>query len=541
MKKLLIGLFLIVCVFCIGFVGSPLRSKADTKPEVIEMEAGGGKMRLEVCAEDIIRVRYSPDQTFDEKDLNTFTVKKDWKPVDYTISEDDKKLTLETAKLKVEYDKTTETVSFMDKAGKVILTEGGRVHQTTLNEKTTYYSIGQKFVSPQTEYLYGFGNVNDGVGLRNVTVNIDQNNTRKRTPMFFSNQGYGILFDITSNGSLTWPSSSAYQYTGNCTDSMDYYFFYGPEADHVISGYRTVTGQATMLPKNAFGYVQSRNRYTSQQELLSVVDTFRQKKIPLDSIVIDYYWWNGDFNNILEWSGSWPNPAEMMQQLHDNNVSASISIWPSFRVGTKTFNTINDAGFLFPTASNFGQNYDPSSAEGRNFYWNMIKDSVWSKGLDSVWLDACEPETSNWVSNANGEATAWGNSRIIGTMYPLLTNQGVYEGQRAIADNEKRVNTLSRGAVAGIQRYGIQSWSGDIAANWEQFRKEIAGVINFSAAGLPYFSTDTGGYFGIDVNNPDNREMFMRWLQFSTFNSIMRVHGTDCAKEPWQFGTQYEA
>ncbi|MDF2542889.1 MAG: Alpha-glucosidase [Herbinix sp.] len=543
MKKLLLGFMIAAAIVCIGFLGVPRLSNADTKEEVIEMKLTTGKLRIQVCTQDIIRVRYSPNGMFEEKTINTFAVKNQWDEVKYDVTEDENKIVIVTEKLQVQFDKARESVKFSDAAGNVLLTEGIREFAQVPLEDKIYYSISQNFISPASEYLYGFGNVNDAVGIRNTTISIEQNNVRKRTPMFFSNMGYGILFDVISNGSLTWPAgNSEYRYTGNCTDSMDYYFFYGPEADQIISGYRNVTGQAIMLPKNSFGYVQSRNRYGSQEELLSIVNTFRTKGIPLDTIVIDYYWWNGEFNNILEWSRDWPNPAEMMKKLHEKNVTASISIWPSFRAGTKTYDTIFQAGHLFTTPSNFGFNYDPTTKAGRNFYWNMILDSVWSKGLDSVWLDACEPETSNFVSNSTGEPTASGfNSRVIGTMYPLLTTQGVYEGQRALEGNEKRVNTLSRGAVAGIQRYGIQSWSGDIAANWNQYRQEIAGVINYSAAGLPYFSTDTGGYFGIDVNDPKDREMFLRWLQFSTFNSIMRVHGADCVKEPWQFGSQYEA
>ncbi len=359
--------------------------------------------------------------------------------------------------------------------------------------------------------------------------------------MFVSNRGYGILFDITSNGKLTW-SEEGYTYTGNACYLMDYYFFYGPSGDQVIAGYRTVTGQATMLPKGAFGYVQSRNRYGSQEELLDILDTFDKKNIPVDTIVIDYFWWKGEFNNILEWGESWPDPDQMMKEIHDRGVSASISVWPSFKPGTPTFEYISKKpGFLMDTPSGFGLNYDPSSEENRKFYWSLIEKNVFSRGLDSIWLDACEPENSKWVWDEEGEPIAFGNSRVLGILYPLLTNMGVYGGQRAIPGNQKRVNSLSRGAVAGIQRYGIQSWSGDIPAGWEQLRQEIRGVVNFSAAGLPYFSTDTGGYFPLDVNDSDSRECFFRWLQMSTFNSIMRVHGTECKKEPWQFGARIEA
>ncbi len=542
MKKRLLTALLSLCLLlnCGIVTGSLASLTVSAAPQEALVEIGGGKLKVEVCTENIIRVRYSPDGIFREKTLNTYVAKTKWENVDYTVTERDGILTVATDRVRVEIQKETGRVSFYDTAGQVLLSESSRSASPQTLDGVTYYRIGQSFQSPDGEYLYGFGNVDSVVGIKNVDVSISQSNTKKRTPMFFSNRGYGILFDITSNGALNWSDGGqTYTYTGAAADSMDYYFFYGPDADSIIAGYREVTGQATMLPKNAFGYVQSRNRYGSQKELLEVVDTFREKGIPLDNIVIDYYWWKGDFNNILEWGDTWTDPVSMMEQLHEKNVTASISIWPSFKEGTRTYQTIHEAGALLKTPSNFGFNYDPSSAANRLFYWNMINQSVFSKGLDSIWLDADEPETSNWVGS--GEKTAWGDSRIIGTIYPLLSTRGVYEGQRALAGNTKRVNTLSRGAVAGIQRYGIQSWSGDIPAGWAQLQKEIRGAMNFSAAGLPYFSTDTGGYFGIDVGDPDNREMFFRWLQFSTFNSIMRVHGEGCVKEPWQFGAQYEA
>ncbi|MBO5798077.1 MAG: glycoside hydrolase family 31 protein, partial [Clostridia bacterium] len=503
------------------------------------------KLRVEVYADDVIRVRYTPDGTFRDKTGATFvdpTAR--WGPVDYTVEESDAAYTVHTAKLDVQVDKATGAVSYYDKEGNQVAAEGSRSATNVNLNGQTYYTVTQRFVAAKTEYLYGFGNVENAVGLRGTAVAIQQSNTQKRTPMFYSNQGYGILFDVTCNGQLGWTGNNAeYYYAARATDSMDYYFFYGPDADSVIAGYRQVTGTATMLPKNSFGYVQSRNRYPNQKALLDNVKMFRDKGIPLDVTVVDYYWWQGDFNNITQWNrNDWPDAAAMMQELHDMHVTASISVWPSFKAGTPTYNTVSKVeGFLLPTDSNFGYNYDPTTAANRSYYWDLINQNVFSKGFDSIWLDACEPETSNWVSNSTGELTADGlNSRVIGLSYPLLTNQAAYEGQRAIAGNEKRVNTLTRGAVAGIQRYGTQSWSGDVASTWAQLEKEIRGALNYSAAGLPYFSTDTGGYFGIDTGNEANREMFLRWLQFSTFSGIMRVHGEGCIKEPWSFGAEYE-
>jgi alpha-D-xyloside xylohydrolase len=185
-----------------------------------------------------------------------------------------------------------------------------------------------------------------------------------------------------------------------------------------------------------------------------------------------------------------------------------------------------------------GYTYDASSAANRAFYWDIINDNIFSKGLDSMWIDANEPEGSGWVYG--NETIEFGSTLPISALYPLLTSKGVYEGQRAVPGNQKRVNTLTRGAVAGVQRYGTQAWSGDIQSTWASYRQEVSGVVNYHASGLPYFSTDTGGYFPLDISTPSNRELFLRWLQFSAFGSIMRTHGEGPDRVPWNFGEEYE-
>lgn len=563
MAKRLLSCLLVICMLLTS--GIVYAAPADNGPSKGEKEkmltfaVGGGTMKVDVCAANTVYVRWAPGDKLPDKGKKTYTVDYDKSFNDFTVVEANNALTVTTEKLIVNIDKSTGKVTYRDAAGNLILQEGNRTQKSVSlthpknadsTDKSTY-EIGQSFVSDDNEALYGFGNINNTMGIKGQSIEIVQKNTEKRTPMFYSNMGYGILFDVVSNGRLTWSNDKkAYTYTGLATDSMDYYFFYGPDADTVISGYRTVTGTATMLPKNAFGYVQSRNRYGSQKQLLEILNTFRTKKIPLDTLVIDYHWWtksNGDrlFNSISAWdSTEWPDPTAMMTTLHNNHVSASISVWPTFGESkdgktNEAYEKLKSAGFLLEHPGGFGYTYDPTNQDARNMYWGMINDTVFSTGMDSIWLDADEPENGWWVDNSRGDLTSWGDTRTVGAMYPLLTNQGVYEGQRAISGNEKRVNTLTRGAVAGVQRYGGQSWSGDIQSTWDSLRNEISGVVNYSAAGLPYFCTDTGGYHGFNQNDPDGREMYLRWLQFSTFNTIMRSHGTS-VREPWQFGGTYE-
>lgn len=568
MAKRLLACLLTICMLLSSGLAYAAPSDSQSKGEkesMLTFSVGSARMKVDVCAADILHVRWAPGGTLPDKGEKTFTVDNDDFDSfdDYTVTEAGNVLTVTTDKLRVAIDKSTGKVTYRTADGQLILAEGDRAQKSVTltysknapgeTENKSTYEIGQSFASDDNEALYGFGNINNTMGIKGQTIEIAQSNTNKRTPMFYSNMGYGILFDIVSNGRLTWSNSNkTYTYTGLATDSMDYYFYYGPDADTVISGYRQTTGTATMLPKNAFGYVQSRNRYSSQKQLLEIMETFQQKQIPLDTLVIDYYWWTNDkngggvFNNISAWNApNWPDPAAMMETLHNNHITASISVWPTFQPGPDddpnlARKELADNGFILPTGSGFGDTYDPTTQAARSIYWKWINQTVYSKGLDSIWLDADEPENSAWTRNNASDPTQWGDSKMIGAMYPLLTNQGVYEGQRAI-NNGKRVNTLTRGAVAGVQRYGGQSWSGDIQSTWESLTNEVSGVVNYSAAGLPYFCTDTGGYHGFNNADPDGREMYLRWLQFSTFNTIMRSHGAGNPREPWQFGETYES
>lgn len=515
----------------------------EQKQPAIELTVGGGRLRVTAYADDIVRVRYAPDGAFRDKGIATFVdPNAKWDAVDAAAEERGAEWVLETAKLSVRVDKASGTVAFFDRAGAPIAAEGGRTAQPVACDGATYYRVSQRFAAAADEYLYGLGNVDGVVGNRGVAVDVVQSNTEKRTPMWCSNRGYGVLVDIPSNGRLDWDADgAAYRYRGDLTDSVDYYFLYGPAPDAVIAAYRRVTGAAPLPPKNAFGYVQSRNRYASQEELLADMQRFRERHVPVDVTVIDYYWWAESFNDITRWNAAdWPDPDAMLRQLHEWHITAAASVWPSFRPGSATYDTVSQKdGFLLPEDTGFGRVYDATSAENRAYYWSLIRKNLFARGMDSIWLDASEPEMGGWTRD--GIATAAGDARRFGVLFPLLTNRGVYEGQRALAGNGKRVNTLSRGMVAGTQRYGAQSWSGDVPATWEQLPREVRGALNFAAAGLPYFSTDTGGYFGMDTSLPENRELFLRWLQFSAFLSIMRVHGRDCVKNPWSFGTEYEA
>ena len=348
------------------------------------------------------------------------------------------------------------------------------------------------------------------------------------------------------------PSKQYYQTTislySEVADQIDYYFIHGNDLDEIIHGYREITGKATMMPKWAMGLWQCRERYKSEDELLSVVKKFRQRQIPIDNVVQDWFYWKEDQWGSHEFDAKrYPDPEGMVKELHNNlNTHIMISVWPKFYVGTKHYDEFKEHGWLYMRNVEKGQRdwvgpgyvstfYDAYSSGARELYWDQINKNLFSKGFDAWWLDATEPDICSnlsWEETIlREEPTALGSaSRYLNT-YSLMNSKAVYEGQREANPNQ-RVFILTRSAFAGQQRYAAATWSGDIAARWEDLRNQIPAGLNFSLSGLPYWTTDIGG-FAVEsrYEHPDSanldewRELMTRWFQFGTFCPLFRVHG----------------
>ena len=329
---------------------------------------------------------------------------------------------------------------------------------------------------------------------------------------------------------------------------IDYYFIKGDNADDVIHGYRQLTGKASLIPKWAFGFWQSRERYKTQKELLDVVKTFRKEKIPLDNIVLDWNYWDEDQWGSHRFDASrFPDPAGMVKELHDElNTHIMISVWPKFYPGNENFNEMNKEGFLF--ARNLEKKridwishgyhntfYNPFKENARKLFWNQIDRSLNKLSFDGWWLDATEPDMHSNLSieerKLNMSPTGMGPGALYFNAYSLMNSKGVYEGQRQ-SNPEKRVFILTRSAYAGQQRYGSVTWSGDIVSRWSDFRDQISAGVNFSLSGIPFWTMDIGGfatekrYSNLSIENQDEwRELNARWFQFGVFCPLFRVHG----------------
>ena len=343
-------------------------------------------------------------------------------------------------------------------------------------------------------------------------------------------------------------SSNEYSFKSEAGNQIDYYFIYGKNIDDVIGGYREITGRATLLPKWAMGLWQSRERYKSADEILQTVSEFRKRQIPLDNIVLDWSYWETEKWGSQEFDKTrFPDPAGMIKTLHEKyNTHFMISVWPKFYEGIESYKYFNANNWLYKRNIENKQRdwigkgyistfYDAFNDKARVAFWDLMNKHLYSKGVDAWWLDASEPDMYSNVDNEQKKQlmspTAIGSSTQYFNAYPLQNAKGVYEGQRSTNANQ-RIFILTRSAYAGIQRYAATTWSGDIAARWHDFKDQIPAGINFSLSGLPYWTTDIGGFAvepryetakGNDLE--EWRELSTRWYQFGSFCPLFRVHG----------------
>ena len=360
------------------------------------------------------------------------------------------------------------------------------------------------------------------------------------------------------------PTDAATSLWSQVGDGVDYWFIHGPALDHVIAGYRQITGTAPMMPRWAFGLWQCRERYRTAADSVGVLDGYRQRGIPVDVLVQDWrYWRDGDWGSHIFDPARFPDPARWVADLHDRHARVMISVWPKFYRGTANFKALDAAGFLYKAnlvdgkqdwLKNVYTNYDAFSPAARALYWSQVKDALWTKKIDAWWMDVSELEAVEGpfpTPVAQVEAyqkymnpTGLGSGARVLNAYPLVHAQGVYEGLRAAAPDQ-RVLILTRSGFAGMQRYAAASWSGDISSTWTAMRKQIAAGLGFAISGMPYWTFDAGGFsvppqFAHAAQGSaaldEWRELATRWFQFATFVPILRVHGQAPKREMWDFG-----
>ena len=504
-----------------------------------------GSLKVQVCSDSIIHVLYSATASFLEHP-NYVITKTSWPQVQFSMQATDNDVTISTSQLRIVVTRKDGAITYRDAQGKQLVQEGSRkLTPVKVNGEDTYRAESFINIYGSREGLYGLGQHQGGVwNYRGESVDISQDNTNIAVPFLVSSNGYGIYWNNDSRSRFNNRFANYMYISSDVADVIDYYFFYGPELDQVIVDYRELTGQAPMFGKWAYGFWQCKNRYKSQEEILGVAQKYRDLHIPVDDIVQDWFWWNrkGEF----VFNKNYPDPKGMIDELHKLNFHLMISIWPFFEPGSANYDYMDKQGWFVdkfkfakpPYHASGMAVYDATNPEARKFYWNAVDKGLFEIGADAWWMDTTEPETEGQEENILlGHKLAAGSGDRYVNVYPLLDTQGVYEGQRSVTD-KKRVFILSRSAFAGSQRNAVTAWSGDINSDFFSFRRQIPAGLNFALSGIPYWTTDIGGFVFGDPDDPAYRELFVRWFQFGTFNPVLRVHGTRKTdqNELWSYG-----
>ncbi len=424
------------------------------------------------------------------------------------------------------------------------------------------------------EGIHGFGQAEEGVyDYRGHTHYLYQHNMRIPMPMFVSDKGYGLLFDAACLMTFNDTENGSYLYF-DAIPELDFYFINGPSMDRIIDGFRFLTGKACMLPKWAFGYIQSKEQYYTAKELYETAKRYRDLDIPIDCIVQDWNTWEeGKWGNKLLDNGRYGDIEEQTEKLHGINVHTMVSVWPNMNSGTENYDEFSKEGFLLNDLAT----YDAFNEEARGLYWKQTKEGLIDRGFDSLWCDSTEPFSGpDWGGEIKREP--WERYMLVGgehkkflpperaNAFALEHAKGIYVNQKKDI-KDKRVLNLTRSGYASGQKYGAVLWSGDTCASWETLRKQITEGINMGLSGYPFWTLDIGGFFTVGKkwqnrgcgcnNDPTPKwfwhgvyddgvrdkgycELYVRWLQFGAFLPMFRSHGTDTPREIWNFGKEGE-
>ena len=516
----------------------------------IKYNTQGINVDISLLSPDIVRVVKSPEGT-DRKGPDLVILKVIGK-TDFRVDQHKNEVTISTEKVEVKTDLETGEILFNTANGKSLLREKpyGTQFSAIKDGPNDSYNIRQGFLLDKDEAIYGLGQQQTGkMNQRNQILPLQNWNMKVCIPFVQSVKGYGIYWDQYSISEFVDnPQEMSMQSVGI---KADYYFMYGGNADGVIAQMRKLTGQSPMLPLWAYGFFQSRERYQNQFETLDVVKQYRKLGVPLDCIIQDWQYWGRDsLWNLMDFNPeTFPRPQEMVDSVHQMNAKFMIVTWPGFGPLTPQYKELKDKNLLinfdtWPPKSGT-KPYDVYSAEARDIYWRYLNIGIFSKNVDGFWLDSTEPDHINVKESDYDLPTSLGTFRSVHNAFPLMTVGGVYNHWRG-ETSDKRVVILTRSAFAGQQRYGANTWSGDVSSDWGTLRRQIPGALNFSLSGNPYWNSDIGGFFagrynaGGGAKNPDFQELYVRWMQFAAFTPMMRSHGTDIKREIYQFGKRGE-
>jgi len=391
------------------------------------------------------------------------------------------------------------------------------------------YALTVRFDANEGEKLYGMGQYQQkDLDLKGCTLELCHRNSQISIPFAVSSLGYGFLWNNPAVGSVTFAKNLT-EWKANSTKQMDIFITCGDGPKDILRNFTAAVGRAPMFPEDRMGLWQCKLRYRTQEEVLSVARAYQKEGIHIDQIVIDFFHWpyQGDWRFDAKY---WPDPKAMCDELHEMGIKVIVSVWPSVDRKSENFGEMEERGLLMRTERGAAQTYDyqgdcveidPFNPETRKYIWEKCKQNYFDYGIDGFWLDNSEPDLGVYdFENYRYQA---GPALSCSCMYPQWYSRAFFDGMKA--EGVKDVVNLLRCGWAGSQKYGNVIWSGDVPSTFESFREQLQCGLNMGLAGIPWWTTDIGGFMTDDVNDPDFRQLLIRWYEFAVYSAVLRMHG----------------
>ena len=460
------------------------------------------------------------------------------------IKIEDKTASLTNGKIKVDVSMNGNVTFTRAADGSVLLKEIPKNTSEHLGHTFTplkgLWQIEQRFYADDTEKIYGLGQHQHGyLNQKGCLVDLLHRNMEVAIPFMVSNLGYGFLWNHPGTGNVTLGKNET-RWTADAAKQIDYYVVADNSIPDILTRYAEVTGMPTGFPKWASGFWQCKLRYKTQEEVLEVAREYKRRKLPLSMIVIDFFHWTqmGDWKFDPD---CFPDPAAMARELKEMGIEVMVSVWPTVNITSENYAHMNTHGMLVRNergqsiqntaddnkGSRIQTFYDATNPEARAFLLKTIRKNYCKLGVNKFWLDTMEPE----LIPLHQDNTRYhlGNGSQVACLYPICHQQGFYEGLQG--EGEKDVLTLGRCAWAGSQRYGSLVWSADIPSTFDSLRRQVNGGLNIGLSGIPWWTTDIGGFYGGDVDDPNFHELLIRWFQYGVFCPVTRLHGVRRQKD----------
>ncbi len=392
------------------------------------------------------------------------------------------------------------------------------------------YTLTVRFESNNGEHFYGMGQYQQPyLDLKGCVLELAQRNSQVSIPFVVSSLGYGMLWNNPAVGRATFGKNYT-EWKASAAKEIDYWMTVGDTPAEILSNYTAVTGRPPVMPEHLLGLWQCKLRYRTQEEVLSVARKYKSLGIPLDVIVIDFFHWTrqGDWHFDKTY---WPDPKAMCDELHAMGTKVMVSVWPSVDRKSENFNELFERGLLIQTEHGSLQTYDfegdcleidVTNPEARSFIWEKCKENYSDYGIDMFWLDNAEPDYA--VYDYDNYRYALGCALEVSNIYPQMYARAFYDGMTAAGKGSDMLH-LVRSGWAGSQKYATLIWSGDIPSTFESLRDQLCAGLNIGLAGIPWWTTDIGGFMTDDYRDPDFKELLIRWFEFAVFSPVLRMHG----------------